>query len=78
MSTLITTYTAGDTASVKLLYARLDTRLYLLAQHYDREELRKLAKKYKGFDGFELRSGRGRILEKWEYIKYVKEENKAV
>ena len=74
MRTLITTYTVGDKNTVKLLYAILGARIYLISQDYDSEKLRTLAKKYGGYDSFELRSGRGRILEKWEYIRYVETE----
>lgn len=74
MQTLITTYTINDKNTLKLLYGVLGSRVWLISQDYDSERLRKLAHNYKGFDGFELRSGRGRILEKWEYLNYGKKE----
>ena len=77
MSTLLTTYKASDNSSIKLLYGRLGNRLFLISQNFDVNVLRNLAKKYQGYDGFELRSGRGQIVEKWEYLKYGQEETDA-
>ncbi len=74
MHTLITTFKTAHTGNVLTLYGRLDTRLIYLAQDWDSDRLRNVAKKYKGFEGFELRSGRGQIKEKWEYIRYEQEK----
>ena len=74
MHTLISTYQTSHTGNVLSLYGRLGTRLFYLAQDWDSDRLRSLAKKYKGFEGFELRSGRGQIKEKWEYINYGQEK----
>lgn len=69
MRALITTY-KRETASVKLLFARLDSRLFYITQDWDSDRLRALAKKYQGYDGFELHSGRGQIVEVWQYAKW--------
>ena len=74
MHTLITTYQASHNGNVLTLYGKLDTRLFYIAQDWDADRLRNVAKKYKGFNGFELRSGRGQIKEIWEYIKYEQEK----
>ena len=78
MNALLTTYTTHDNNSIKLLYGVLDGRLFLLSQNYDTAALRKLAKNHKGFDGFELRSGRGQVVERWEYVNYGTAEKEVV
>lgn len=74
MRALITTY-KKETASVKLLFGRLDSRLFYITQDWDSDRLRALAKKYTGFDGFELHTGRGQIVEVWIYANWEKIEN---
>lgn len=78
MHTLLTTFKTKDNNSIKLLYGVLGSRLFLLNQDYDVTRLRNVAKKCQGFDGFELRSGRGQVVERWEYLHYGTTEKEVV